>query len=245
MDSERPPVAGAVATAAAGGLWGSGLLLAGDLLAGAGVWLVTIVTLAGLLVARSRWAVRTSLVLAAIAVPAVLVVDQPVLVGLGIAASAITVWAVLGAGTAAGVRPFGAANAPPDEAVVLMLLLVGAPAALGLAALGSDPSTVTIAAALVGPVLAWWFGRRSAAALWLSRTAAPLVFLASAVLEGWPRGVAGVALAGAVGWYAWRPAVRIAAIPLEPTKSDAKPIFAQFAPAEIREAAGLDERGYR
>ena len=245
MDSERPPVAAAALVTASGGIWGSALLVEGELLAGIGAWLVTLVAITGLLVARSRWAVRLSLAVAALAVPGVLVLNQPVLEVVGVLASVLAVWVVLGAATAAAVRPFRAADAPPDEAGVLMLLLVSAPLVLGLATLGAEPPVVTIAVGLAAPVLAWWFGRRSAIALWIARVVAPVALLGSAVVEGWPRGFAAAALACAVGWFAWQPAVRLAAVPLAPTKSDAKPVVAEFAPVEVREAAGLDERGRR
>jgi hypothetical protein len=245
MQSERPPVAAAVAVLAAGGVWGSALLLGGDALVGLGTWLLTLVTLTGLLVARARWAVRVSLLVSAIAIPGVVVVESTWLSAIGVGASLVATWLVLSPGTAALVRSFRAADSPPDDAVVLMLLLVGAPTALGLAAIGTDPTAATWVVAGAAPVVGWWFGQRSAASLWVCRLVVPLALLAVGALEGWPHGLAAVGLAGAIGWYAWRPEVRVAAIPLAPTKVDGKPIFAEFAPREVRDAAGVDERGRR
>ncbi|MEX1280152.1 MAG: hypothetical protein AB1Z55_05475 [Acidimicrobiia bacterium] len=249
--SDRPPVPAAVAVLAAGGLWATAFLLEPSLpagtrwLLGIGAWLWTLVALTGLLVARARWAVRLGLGVAALAVPGVALVDAPVLVGLGAGAAAASVWTLLGAGTAARVRPDRAADAPPDDAVVLMAVLVSGPLAAGLASLDGGPHPVTVAMGAIAPILAWWFGRISGPALWTARVGFPALALAAAVSEGLPWGIVAVVHGAVVAWYAWRPGSALAAAPLDPTPGEAKPVFAEFAPREVRAVAGIDERGRR
>lgn len=241
----------AVAVLATGGLWATAFLLEASLapgtrwLLGVGAWLWTLVALTGLLVARARWAVRLGLGVAALAVPGVALVEAPVLVGLGAGASAAAVWTLLGAGTAARVRPDRAADAPPDDAVVLMAVLASGPLAAGLASLGDGPHPVTVVLGATAPLLAWWFGRISVPALWLARLGFPALALAAAVVEGIPWGLVAAGFGGVVAWYAWRPGSALAASPLDPTPGEAKPVFAEFAPREVRAAAGIDERGRR
>lgn len=252
MPAERPPVVAGLATLVCGATWAMAFLLEGSVpagsrwLLGVGAWLVTLVALAGLLLARSRWSTRLAMGVAALAVPGVVVVDRsPVVLVVGAVAAVATVVAAVRALDGGAVRPFRAADAPPDDAVVLMLLGVVGPVVLGLGSLPDGPTVATAAAAVVLPVAAWWFGRVSVPALWAERVLVPLLAAAAGVTQGLPGGVVGITLAAAVGWYAWRPQVRLAADPLAPTKVDAKPVFAEFAPREVREAAGVDERGRR
>lgn len=251
MAVERPPVAAGVAVLVAGGVWATAFLVEPSLVAGSrwaiglGAWLLTLVALVGLLVARSRWAVRTALVVAGLAVPGVALVDDSILVGIGAAASVGAVHLALSGRTAAAVRPHRAADAPPDEAVVLMLLGAAVPLVVGLGTLPDGPGPVAIAVAVVGPVLAWWFGRISLVALWAFRVLLPAGLLAVAVLADLPASTLAVLAAGAVGWFAWQPEVRLAADPLDPVTGTAKPVFAELAPREVRAAAGVDERGRR
>jgi hypothetical protein len=252
VPADRPPVPAALATLACGATWATGFLIESSIpmgsrwLLGLGTWLLTLVVLAGLLIARSRWSTRMAMAVAAVAIPGVVIIEgRTVLVAVGAATAAATVAAATRAVSVGAVRPFRAADAPPDDAVVLMLLGVAGPLVLGLGSLPDGPSTITAVAAIILPMGAWWFGRVSVPALWAHRLAVPVVTVAGGVTQGLPGGVAGVALGAAIAWYAWRPAVRLAADPLAPTKVDAKPVFAEFAPREVRDAAGIDERGRR
>jgi len=252
VPADRPPVVAGLATFACGAAWATAFLLEPGIptgsrwILGVGTWLVTLVALAGLLIARSRWSTRLAMAVAALAVPGTaLVVDRPALVVVGALAALVTVVAAVRAVDTGRVRPFRAADAPPDDAVVLMLLGVAAPVVLGLGSLGSGPTAATVVAVVAAPVVAWWFGRVSVPALWVERLAIPVLALTAGVTQGIPGGLAGAGLAVAIGWYAWRPQVRLAADPLAPTKVDAKPVFAEFAPREVRDAAGVDERGRR
>lgn len=249
MVDERPPIAAAVVVVVAGGTWATGFLLApapaGPFL-GVGTWLVTLVTVAGLLQGRARWAVRLGGVVAWLAVPGVAVVE-PVALAVTGSVTSVALVAMLGLpATRRLVRPHRAADAPPDDAVVLMVLLTLMPVAvgLGLVGAGSVPSSAWVLA-VGGPLLAWWFGRVSVVALWLARLAVPLEGVLLAVGLASLSGVVPLAVASACAWFAWRPGAALAARPLVPTRGSGRPVFAELAPREVREAAGVDDRGHR
>jgi len=128
---ERPPLLAALLFFATVGLWATWLLMGVATLpepiarsAGAALWLAGIVTLVGLLLARGRWAQRVGLgLVAATVLPAAFVGSWTLFAG-GVALAAATGVALLVGPVRDWIRPGRSMDAPPDAAVVLMLILV-------------------------------------------------------------------------------------------------------------------------
>lgn len=261
MSTSQPttpvPIVGAVAVLVAGGVWSTWFLLQGGgpaVLAGVGGWLLTLLAVAGLLVARGRWSVRVGtvvcgLAVAAMASPAVTRPSGFVWSALGV--SAVTAFLLHAPVTRRHVRPDRSPDAPPDGAVALMTVLVGAPLAVAFGHWTPESwatGRIGVAGwllAVAGPLLAWWFGRVSVAALWTARVGVPALALVAGILAPWSTGWVVVVFGLVVGWLGWRPDATIAARPLAPVQGSGKPVFAELAPQAVRDAGGLDDRGRR
>lgn len=207
----------------------------------ASLWVVTLASIAGMLISRSHWARRLGLALtfghAAIALIAP--VDPGWWVGGALTMAAAV--SVAGPWLNGYVRALPAAAGPPARAVVVPILLVGTPFAVGLA--GGDG----IAAALVGGVAlgaAFWFIRALPAALMVVRVVWPLTGLVGGAFMGWPRGMVAAAMGLAVAIVAWDSSVTRAVVPLV-ERGSVVPIPPELTPKEILDAANLDDKGRR
>lgn len=223
-----------------GGPWNDDAAALGAL----GLILFTVVTVAGTLIARSRWARNACIVLAltwlGVAAASPLSASSSVLLG-SIAAVLV---AATGPWLGRWLRRLPAAQGPPPRAVGALLFLLAVPAVAGLSAPGGVawPSW-----ALSGwsVLLAYALARGVSPALWGIRLAHPALSLAA----GATAGLASVVLLGIVGVSAavlgWTREVALAVTPLRPRRSEAVPFPPELVPPEVLRRAGLDERGRR
>lgn len=204
-------------------------------------WTCAVAATAGMIVARSRWARRLTLVLSAGHL--IMAVVRPIdgwWLG-AVAATAATAVGAAGPWLAGHVRSLPSATGPPGQAVMVPLLLTGAPWALGLAgAAGSAPLVVGLAALAT----AFWFARALPGALVAVRGVWPLLAAALAPSMGLQVGAVSAGLALAVAATAWHPGVARAVHPLV-ERGAAVAIPPELAPPEVLDAAGLDDRGRR
>lgn len=237
----------------AGAIAAAGLLVLGrvDLasstarLAALGLMVSTAVTVAGLVVGRSRWAQRHGWVLVGVGV-LISAVSRPVdaWFAASLAIGAITAIAL-------GLRPVTTwlssveRRVPvPREAVLLLLLLLNAP--LAVAAINPDGvNGVSIAASVVAWLLMWSYSRAWVAALWLLRFGLPVIAVGWGWGADWWGWMVAVLLSIVALWAAWSEGALLAAQPLEPRKVTARPILAELAPEDVRRVAGIDDRGQR
>jgi hypothetical protein len=217
MPDDRPPFLAAFAFFLVVGWWATTLLSGATSLpgavgwsGGAALWLVGVTALVGLLVARGRWAQRLAagLALAPVAVVPFLGASWVAWVGIGLAALAGAL--VLGPSTTTWIRPGRSMDAPPDDAVVLMLLLVAWPL-LGAPLLGDGAWGLALWA---GPLLSFWYGRAELAGLWAARVGGVVLPLLSAVGSPWWGWAVAIALSGATSYWAWQEGARLAVVPL-------------------------------
>lgn len=210
-------------------------LIAVDLL------VLTAVALAGMLVAGGRWARRLAVAVAGAGAALAVALPADGLWTAALAFSAGAVVGLVGTGMKGVVRERPAAAGPPTAAVVLPLVLLTVPGLVGTSrpdGLGSADWTVAAVAVLTAGV----YAKAAPGALLLSRVVAPVALVAGGILGGLPGGAVAVAAGVAVAAVAWTPAVRVAVRPLvEPGSRVLIP--AELTPAEILDAAGLDERG--
>ncbi len=203
------------------------------------LWTATVASIAGMLVARSRWARRTALALTA--GHAVLAVIWPVNGWWAAAAitSVGTALAIGGPWLNGIVRSLPAASGPPYRAVLIPLLLISVPFLLGVAGSGEVWALIAWLTALV---TAFWFIRALRGALVAVRVVWPALALALA----WPLGLSSGVLLGvsgvAVAVLSWHSSVTTAVRPLI-RRGSIVPIPPELAPKDILDAANLDERG--
>lgn len=233
---------------ASGAVWGLRLIFDSAPLAddsGALVAISVVIAAAvgalGMVLARGRWARVLGLV----------VVLAQLVLGAGLDATPLG-WAALGVTGITLVllggpwldgflRQLPRADPPPMPAVVLALVLVAVPAALGLSAPGGVGWAHWVGA-LVALVTGWAFSRALSVGLWSARVLVP-VGLLGAALQSPPAGSIGLA-AGAVALavLAWVPAVARAVHPLV-SRVDGVAVPPQLVPSDLLARAGYDERG--
>lgn len=215
----------------------SGVLLGADLLA------VTVVAVAGLLLARSRWAWRLCAALVAghlgfaLAYPAAAAARVPLVV-----TAAVTVTAL----AAPAVRRWARLRPSPGDAtphaVVLLLALLAFPALVAALHPGGVP-VIAAAGSLTLPVVAVLYSRGGVLGLWSLRVGAVVAVVVTAAASRLP-GTALVTLAGgALVALSWHRGVIRAAVPLDPRPQPGYRIPPELTPPEVLEEAGLDERG--
>lgn len=203
------------------------------------MWTATVAAVTGMLVARSRWARRLALVVCGgQAILAVLSAADGWWVA-GLTVSGVAAVAVAGPWLTGLVRSLPAAAGPPARAVLVPLLLVGVPFALGLA----DPQPIVGGVVGFGALGgAFWFIRALPGALVVVRVGWPILALAGAWPMGMPATAVSIAAAVAVAVTAWHRSVATAVHPLV-ERGTVVPIPPELAPKDVLDAAGLDERG--
>lgn len=204
------------------------------------MWVATVASVAGMLVARGRWARRLGVAVGTgHAVLAILGGDGPVWY-VAVALSAMAVVSVAGPWLNGIVRSLPAASGPPTRAVLVPLVLVGVPFVLAVADPPPLPSGFVGFGALAA---AFWYIRAFPGAVAAVRVGWPLL----AVTLAWPLGVLGgivsAVTAVVVLVMAWHPSVARAVHPLD--RATLVPIPPELAPKDILDAAGLDNRGRR
>jgi hypothetical protein len=246
---ERPNLLSALLTAATSVLW-LGVVVASEklvaseaLLLVAGVAVLTLTAVAGLLFTQALWAQRLSFGLIGLTlVPVGLLERSPAWwIGAGLTIATAYVLASPTTAVRVGLSP----SAPPRSAALLMLSLVSTPTLIALVNLGRTPPAAAFVVAAATVLLAWLFGKVSLPALWSLRTALPLSIVGLAFDGPFPISALLLANAAAIGWFAWQAETHIATVPLIPKRHHPKPVFAEFTPPEVLDSAGLDRKGRR
>lgn len=203
------------------------------------LWTATVVALAGMLVARARWARRLGLAVTAAQGALALLIPPGAWWGIALILSAITAVSLGGPWLDGIIRGRPSASGPPTRAVLLPLVLIGVPYLLGYSdAAGLEALIVAVTALLT----AFWFIRTLPGALAAVRVIWPALTLGLALSLGWPVGVTAAAASVAVAALAWHSSVRNAVHPLIETGSRVA-IPPELAPREILDAADIDDSG--
>ncbi|HEX6947209.1 MAG TPA: hypothetical protein VF246_07645 [Acidimicrobiia bacterium] len=243
----RPPVA-ALAPLAAALAWTVALIVRPDpfpvipsvLLIGIGLLVLGTTATTGLVVLGARWAHRLAwlVLLAGGGIAAVRPIDVT-----WVAALVVT---MVSAGALVSLqgrlRKLPSATGPPDQAVLLPLVQLSSPLAIGLT--GSGETWAVMVMGLGALVAAFLYARVVFGGLVVSRVVWPALglsltpFLEPAAL------VVTVALVAATLALAWHPLAKAAFHPPR-TVGSTFPIPPELTPPEILDAAGLDERGRR
>ena len=205
------------------------------------VWVATVAAIAGMLVARSRWARRLAVAVGVSHAALALSMGQGPLWWAGVATSAAAMVSVAGPWLNGIVRGLPSASGPPPRAVLVPLALVGVPFVVGMA----DPPPVAAAVAgFTALVAAFWYIRALPGAVVAVRVLWPATALVTAWPMGLPGGVVTALCAAGVAALAWDGSVSRAVHPLE-RPGTVVPIPPELVPKEILDAAGLDDRGRR
>lgn len=216
---------------------GSVLLIGLSLLATSAVGVI------GILLVGGRWAHRTAVASIAGTFVIALIRDVDVWWIAGVIASSLAAIVLFLPTTIRRIRKLPAATGPPTRAVLVPLILLGAPFALGLTA-WDTMSWATLSVGLTAPVAALWYTRVFPGGLYVVRFVWPGMAIALAPLQTLPAALVSVALGLIVLVVAWHPSVKVAFHP--PTESGASySIPPELAPQEILDAARIDDAGRR
>ncbi len=213
------------------------------LLIGIGLLGMATASVVGIVVVGGRWARRLGLVV--VGASALLALVRPIdpLWFLGLGATALAGASLFSPSVLAGIRKLPAATGPPERAVLVPLVLIGAPFILGIASNDAAP-WVTLTVGVAAPIAAFAYARVLSAGLLAVRVLWPALAITLAIPMGSWGGFTSVALGVLVLALAWDSSVRTAFHPPKEVGS-AYPIPPELAPKEILDEAGIDDRGRR
>jgi hypothetical protein len=209
----------------------------------AGFVVVTLVAVAGILLARGRWARHLGILVAGTWIVIGTIIDTEWgLVVIGIAAVGLA--ATLGPWLGRWLRRLPTAAGAPPAAVIVLLTLLLTPSAMALAAPDG------IAAAVWGfsawsCLLALALARIMAGSLTAARLLHPAAGVATAIAVGMPAVVPALGSAAVVAVLCWRRDVALAIAPIVPSPPEVLRLPPELAPRSVLEAAGADESGRR
>jgi len=213
------------------------------LLIALGLGWLTLVAVAGILLARGRWSRWMALVVAGLwfAQATIRPLDGPGAITIG---SAVAVAAVA-AGPRLGswLRHSRTADAPPPASVILLLLLTGTPALIGFASVGKGPGVTGWALTAWSWAIALGLARAISPALWMGRLVHVPVSVAGGLLLGFPAVTAVLAKAATETLLLWRRDLYLAVNPLVPERTTLVPIPPELMDPTMMEAVGLDDHG--
>ena len=245
----RRPQATAAALFASAAIW-AGIASTTDVyqassafVIGAGLLLITAVSIVGMVAGASRWALRLA------------IGSAGAMVALGLVFP-LTPWTVLAMALAGGagaglagtsfdglIRQRPPADGPPPRSVLLSLLLLVSPPVWALVATDGLGTPVVVAVVTAWVTMAWYV-KAAPGALLAVRVVSPLVLATAAALGGLAVGLVIAATAAGLVALAWTVEARIAVHPLaEPGTT--VPIPPELAPSDVLDAAGIDDRGRR
>lgn len=214
---------------------------ASSLLIGVGLTTLGTVATVGMVVTGGRWAHRLAIGTVAMTLVIALVRPIDVFWWIGLVVTGVSLVALLSPGVTSSIRKLPSATGPQPRAIAPALILLSAPALLGMSGTGGSRWAVLFVG-LSAPVFAFMYGRVIAGGLIGIRIGWPVSAVALSPLLGVPVGVVSAALGVTVAVMAWNPTVKAAYHP--PVESGtAFPIPPELAPTEILDAAHLDDTG--
>lgn len=213
------------------------------LLIGLGLLLTATVATVGMIVVGGRWAHRLGLASLGLTIPVALIRDVDPLWVLAITATATAVAGLLSPTLTATIRTLPSASGPPPRAVAPALILLVAPALLGLAGIDSSAWALLVVG-VTAPTAGFVYSRVLPGGLLTVRLIWPILTLALSPLLGWAGGLTAAALAVAVATSAWGASVSASYHPPREVGTTF-PIPPELAPREVLEAAEIDEKGHR
>jgi hypothetical protein len=192
----------------------------------------------GMVVVAGRWAHRLGW--SVVGLTAILAVARPVDLTwvLGLTSSVVAGVALVA--VASRMRKLASATGPPDRAVVLTLVLLGAPAIVGLGA--PEPAWAALGVGLTALLSAFLYSRVIFGGLITVRIVWPLLALGISPLMTMPGAVTSIALGALVASIAWHPSVKVAFHPPREVGSTF-PIPPELAPREVLDTAQIDDTG--
>lgn len=208
-----------------------------------GIVCMSTVAVVGMVAVGGRWAHRLGL--ATLGLTVVLAVIRPVdlVWWLGVGFTAVALIALLSPALTRTIRKLPSASGPPPRAVAPALLLLAAPAVLGILGNDAEVWALTIVA-LSAPCVALLYSRVFPGGLLAIRLFWPLLAIAMSPWLGWWAGSAAVALAVTLMVTAWHDSVKTSYHPPRETGTT-YPIPPELAPSEVLDAAEIDDRGNR
>ena len=210
-------------------------------LIGIGLLGMATTSVVGIVVTGGRWARRLGLVVVGATVWLAVVRPVDPFWIIGVVTTSLAGVSLFMPSVRAGVRKFPAAAGPPSRAVVVSLILLGTPFALGVTHTGSAP-WATIVVGLTAPLAGFAYSRVLPTGLLMVRILWPAVAIGAAVPMGWPAGLIGASLGILIAALAWDRSVRTAFHPPNEVGSS-YPIPPELVPREILDEAGIDDLG--
>lgn len=210
------------------------------LLIGIGLIELATVGTVGLILVGARWALRVLVITTAVTFIIALTRPLDALSLAGLVVSALALIWLLGPGSTGMVRQLPAASGPPAKAVVVTLLALSAPLALGLVPAVANYAAVGFA--LFSVVSGFLYSRTVYGGLLLLRVGMPVAALALALPMGASHALVAIIMAMLVAIYAWSSQAAVAFRPLI-EKGTTYAIPPELAPREILEGARIDEQG--
>lgn len=208
-----------------------------------GLVLVGASAVIGVIVTHGKWARRTVATTLVAGLLAMATVEPTILWWAGVIASAVALFVTLGPPLDKWTRRLPPPEPLPPAVIALPLILLGTPYVAGIVRLDVGWGAAWSLAA-VG--VAFAFSRAWVPGLWLVRLLVPLATGAAAwAASSWWQAAFTIAWGGLATWLGWTGDAHRAVSPLDPQRVQPKPVFAEFAPQEVRDAAGLDRDGRR
>lgn len=212
-------------------------------LLGLGLLAMSTVAMMGMIAVGGRWAHRLGLT--DLAFMLILAVIRPVdvfwFVALGLTAVAL---AASGSPVVTrSIRKLPSATGPPPRAITPPLLLLAAPAVVGLLGNDAEPWALLVVG-ISAPNVAWLYSRVVPGGLLAIRLVWPTLAIVLSPWLGWWAGTASVVIAVSVVVLSWHKTVRASYHPPQETGTTF-PIPPELSPSEVLDAAEIDEKGNR
>lgn len=212
-------------------------------LVGLGLLVPATVATIGMIVVRGRWAHGLGLATLGLTMPVAVMRAIDVVWVVATVSTALGLVALLSPTLTATIRKLPSASGPPPRAVAPALVLLTAPALLGLVGNEAVPWALLVVG-ITAPNAAFLYSRVLPGGLLAIRLVWPLLTVALTPLLGWLAGAVAAAMALAVAVSAWDASVKASYHPPRETGTT-YPIPPELAPKEVLEAAEIDEKGRR
>lgn len=212
-------------------------------LVGVGLLAMATVATVGLIVVGGRWAHRLGLATMLLTVVLAVMRDIDFVWWASTVTTTLGLIALLSPTVTNSIRKLPAASGPPPRAVAPALILLAAPAVLGLVGNDAEPWALLIVG-LTAPNAAFLYSRVVPGGLLTIRLLWPLMTLALTPWLGWVAGTTAAVIAAAVAVSAWDASVKASYHPPRETGTTYR-IPPELAPREVLDAADIDEQGRR